>query len=594
MRKTFFRVTCFIGALGMISAANAAVAQELANDFEREGVAICEGSQGEEIPSERYIVKFSSQKARPQKNANNKSESDPEEVEQLAGKWYSVKSEGIGREEAIQKALQFGSVEYIEADFKRQKAAADSMPALKADLNWGISSSGLDRAVAEASDLGVGGEVIVAVLDTGVWIDHPLLEGRTVPGYDFFDGDSDPSDTDGHGTHVAGIVASATEGLPVKIMPVRVMDSDGGYDSVIGEGIRYAVDNGADIINMSLTGNGYSLYLEEAVEYAGANGVVVVVSAGNDSDDTSRHYPAGIEQCITVSAADKYDGFADFSNFGDEVDLAAPGVGIVSSTTLDADNDGPLDGYAVMSGTSMAAPFVSAAASILKIDDKRLLPYEIEYLLEQNTRDAGAAGYDPYFGEGIIDYGKWMSSKRFALQGKIELVDGPKNIFEGSAFLIKYKAAAGYRPTAGVEYEGEPLKAEVTYPQEGYVQISTEKKLPGGTVKINIDKQTFDAFVKSEFGEFSITPESEILISITGVKPIGQVHSENLYIRGPDGYRMDFGSIKTTDEGAMVKLGLNSGLYYGRCSIVIENLETDKGEIDQAMPARLYSAQNGF
>lgn len=593
MRRTFFRVTCFIGALGMISAASAVSAQGLANDFEREGVAICEGSQGGESPCERYIVKFSSQKAKPQRNANYKSEYDSQEVEQLAGKWYSMKSQGLGREKALQKALQFGEVEYIEEDFKRQKAA-NSMTGLKVDLNWGIGSSGFDMAVSEASSVGADGEVIVAVLDTGVWIDHPLLAGRTVPGYDFFDNDSDPSDTDGHGTHVAGIVASATEGLPVKIMPVRVMDSGGGYDSVIGEGIRYAVDNGADIINMSLTGNGYSLYLEEAVEYASASGVVVVVSAGNDSDDTSKHYPAGIEKCITVSASDRYDGFADFSNFGDEVDVAAPGVGIVSSTTLDADNYGPLDGYTLMSGTSMAAPFVSAAASILKLDDKMLLPYEVEYLLKQNTRDAGAAGYDPYFGEGIIDYGKWLSSKRFGMQGKIELVDGPKNIFEGSTFLVKYKAATGYRPSAGVEYEGEALKANVTYPQDGYVQISTEKKLPGGTVRINIDKHSFDAFVKSEFGEFSITPESEVLISIAGVKPMGQVHSENLYIRGPDGYRMDFGSIKTTDEGIRVKLGYDSGLYYGRCSVVMENLDTDKGEVDQVIPARLYRTQNGF
>ena len=595
MKKIFFRVTCIMGALGMVSAANAAYAQELANNFENKEAALCQDLNGEAIPSERYIVKFLSQKAKTQKTTEGVEQADLTEVEHLAGMWYSLEANGLDREKAVDKASEFGMVEYIEEDLKRQKDSGYANLAFSEEnLNWGVSASGLDKAAVELSGFDPDTEVVVAVLDTGVWINHPLLEGRTVEGYDFFDNDNDPSDTDGHGTHVAGIVASSTKGLPVKIMPVRVMDTDGGYDSVIGEGIKYAVDNGADVINMSLTGEGSSRYLEEAVEYASSNGVVVVVSAGNDSDDTSKYYPAGIEKCITVSAVDENDGFADFSNFGEAVDIAAPGVGIVSSVTLSADGDGRIDGYMGMDGTSMAAPFASAAVSLLKMDDQNLIPYEIEYLLSQNVRDAGSTGYDPYFGDGIIDYGKWMSSRRFAAQGKIELVDGAENIFEGSRFSIKYKASKGYKPSASVEYEGEILKAQVTYPQEGYVQIITDQKLPEGTININIDKQSFEAFVKGESGEFSITPESEILISISDVMPIGEIHSEHIYIRGPNGIRMDFESIENTYDGVRVKLGSEGGFYYGRCSIIIENLDTDKGEIDQVIPARLYTAQNGF
>ncbi len=595
MKKVFLKVTCLMGAVSMISAVNAAYAQEMQKISDYDGSFALQSDQGEGLPSEKYIVKFLSQKAMVQKNTQDSEQSDRVAVERLAGKWYSVDSKGMGRDEVLQKISNIGKVEYIEADIKRKKAAvhSDSLSSQEY-LNWGIGSSGFDLAVDEISSVDPDSEVVVAVLDTGVWGGHPLLMDRMVEGYDFFDDDSDPSDTDGHGTHVAGIVASATDGLPVKIMPVRVMDSDGGYDSIIGEGMKYAVDNGADVINMSLTGPGSSAYLESMVEYANSNGVVVVVSAGNDSDDTAQYYPAGIVKCITVSATDKYDGFAGFSNFGQEVDVAAPGVDIVSSTILRADKDGIKDGYTSMEGTSMSAPFVAAAASILKLDDEKLLPYEIEYLLKRNVRDAGAVGDDPYFGEGIIDYKKWLSSGNFGAEGRIELVNGPKSIFSGSSFLIKYRAKEGYKPSISVEYNGETLESQVEYPEEGYAGVVMAEKLPAGIVTVNVDYYSYEAFVQSEQGEFSFTPDSEILISFLEAQPIDEIHRENLYIRGPDGYRMDFENIETVDGGIKARLGSGSGLSYGRCSIVMERLKTDSGELDQIIPARLYYAQTGL
>ncbi|MGL5859756.1 MAG: S8 family serine peptidase, partial [Phycicoccus sp.] len=224
-----------------------------------------------------------------------------------------------------------------------------------------------------------GRDVVVAVVDTGVDTSHPDLVGRLAPGVDLVDG-GDPDDGNGHGTHVAGIVAAtADNGVGIagaapaaRIMPVRVLDPAGsGSPTVIAEGIDQAVANGADVVNLSLGGSGLSARLlkggeiNRAIRAASDRGVVVVAAAGNDGN-ALRSYRFGVP-VLVVNAVDEDGGLAEFSNYADARAVSAGGVDIVSTvprepTTLFPDGT---DGYAELSGTSMAAPLVAAEAALL-------------------------------------------------------------------------------------------------------------------------------------------------------------------------------------------------------------------------------------
>lgn len=221
--------------------------------------------------------------------------------------------------------------------------------------------------------------VVVAVVDSGVDMDHPDLIENLLPGYDFVDKDEAPDDENGHGTHVAGIIAAVNNAVGVRgvaygarILPVRVLDQNGsGSSANIAAGIQYAADNGASIINLSLGGCGSSLAEQEAIQCAREKGCLVVAAAGNDSAPTvavgtyggAAYTPANCPGVLTVMAANNTWELASFSNYdndpgeGAEYELMAPGVDILSTTY-----DG---GYGRMSGTSMACPAAAGAAAVL-------------------------------------------------------------------------------------------------------------------------------------------------------------------------------------------------------------------------------------
>ncbi|MCF6409849.1 S8 family peptidase [Pseudalkalibacillus salsuginis] len=212
--------------------------------------------------------------------------------------------------------------------------------------------------------------VKIAVIDTGVDYNHPDLDGKVLQGYDFVDDDNDAIDENEHGTHVAGIAAANTDngegiaGMAPKasILPVRVLDADGsGTMDDVAQGIRYAADQGAQVINLSLGGKIGSKTLEAAVNYAWEQGSVVVAAAGNESTPLPS-YPAYYENAIAVAATDENDAIAYFSNYGLWVDIAAPGVDIHSTI--------PNGGYATYSGTSMASPLVAGVAGLLAAQGK--------------------------------------------------------------------------------------------------------------------------------------------------------------------------------------------------------------------------------
>jgi subtilisin family serine protease len=228
---------------------------------------------------------------------------------------------------------------------------------------------GLDLLSTEAAwAIGTGRGAVVAVIDSGVDGSHPDLAAAMVPGKntrtDRGDYSSPDTDTNGHGTHVAGIIAArANNGKGIagvapdaQIMPVKVLDSDGsGWMADVIEGIIWAAQNGADVINMSLGGPDAD-FSAAAIEFAQSRGVVVVAAAGNEGSNTPM-YPAALPGVVSVSALDDDGSLASYSNYGDTVDIAAPGSQIVSTVP---------GGYSGMTGTSMAAPHVAGVAALIR------------------------------------------------------------------------------------------------------------------------------------------------------------------------------------------------------------------------------------
>jgi subtilisin family serine protease len=262
-----------------------------------------------------------------------------------------------------------------------------------------------------ARELSTGSGVVVAVLDTGVQLDHPALEPQLITGYDFVDDDTVPADEGngldddddnelvdeavGHGTHVAGIVLLVAP--ESQIMPLRVLNSDGvGSVFEVAEAIIYATDQGAQVLNLSLGTALQSQVLQEAVDYALSAGVMIVAAAGN-LNSTEPQYPAADEGVIAVAALDEQQLKTSFSNYGSWVDLATPGESIYSTF--------PVGGYGWWSGTSMATPFVSGQIALLRSLAPWLTPAQIEgqLLAKALNLDALNPNYAGQLGAGEPD-----------------------------------------------------------------------------------------------------------------------------------------------------------------------------------------------
>jgi len=282
-----------------------------------------------------------------------------------------------------------------------------------------------------AWDLGKGTGVVVAVVDSGVayrtsvgYTRAPDLSGTLFKsGWDFVNGDPYPDDDNGHGTHMAGCIAQTTNNYlgvagvayGATIMPVKVMDSSGSV-SIADEvdGIYFAVNNGAHIINLSLGGEGESASEEAAINYAVNSGVVVICSAGNSGSNTPE-YPASYHQSISVSAV-RYDRTRPaYSNYGVEIDICAPGGDITVDQNYDYFGDGILQQthngsnlntfyYYFMEGTSPATALVSGvAALIIGKSSTTISPAQVRANLTTTATDLGATGWDQYYGWGLVN-----------------------------------------------------------------------------------------------------------------------------------------------------------------------------------------------
>lgn len=280
------------------------------------------------------------------------------------------------------------------------------------DRQWALNRLGAEKVWRKSRGKGI----VVAVIDTGVQAGHPDLKGRVLKGRDYVQDDRSASDLNGHGTHVAGIIAAnennkrGIAGLApsAKILPVRVLNSAGnGNTLAVARGIRWAVNQDADVINLSLAGDQPDGHVEAAVRYAAKRNVVVVAAAGNRGCAGPTSYPAAYPGVIAVGAINRNGGVEPYSNCGPYVDLVAPGTNIRSTMIRRPSLSLPCSrgkDYCMISGTSMASPYVAAAAAIVLARTRHKLgPIRVARLLTSRADDAAAPGFDNAAGNGILN-----------------------------------------------------------------------------------------------------------------------------------------------------------------------------------------------
>ncbi len=311
--------------------------------------------------------------------------------------------------------------EYIEANYLYHALEAPNDPDYA--KQWNFRNINVEQAWDETKGEGI----TIAVIDTGVSKVPDLKLTKFVKGYDFVNNKDDASDDNGHGTHVAGTIAQSTNngygvaGIAYKasIMPLKVLSgSGGGTIADIAEAIKFAADNGADVINMSLGGGGASNMMEEAIKYAHSKGVVIVAAAGNEGRNSSS-YPARYPNVISVSAIDAAGDKASYSNFGAGVDISAPGGSetgkIIQNTVNPSTGESVFVGF---QGTSMAAPHVAGVAALIRATGVEE-PSEVLDILKQSSRKIQEDHLN-HFGAGHLDAG---AAVQLALKGKITFND---------------------------------------------------------------------------------------------------------------------------------------------------------------------------
>ena len=270
------------------------------------------------------------------------------------------------------------------------------------DQQWGLTAIG----APSVWKITRGAGITVAVIDSGSG-PHPDLDANLDAGRTMF-GSIDSVgvldiDNAGHGSHVAGIIAAvannAIGGSGVapqsRILPIRVLDAQGSGDSKdVSKAVRYAVDSGTKVINLSLGGATESTSLTAAIQYAVDRNVLVVAAAGNGAADSPPKWPAASDLALAVTAVDRNNSVTSFDQRGDYIDLAAPGASILST----ASND-----YKIQSGTSMAAAFVTGAAALLFAAQPSITAAQVRDVLQRTATDIGAPGRDTTFGYGLIN-----------------------------------------------------------------------------------------------------------------------------------------------------------------------------------------------
>lgn len=394
--------------------------------------------------------------AAPQSSGSSQKQLSPQNspLDEGLSRWFTV---SVKDDQDLQKTLDAcaGSslVEYAEPIYIYSIATTPNDPYYSSYGTWGQQYDdqwGLKNIQSEkAWNISRGNNnVTVAVIDTGVDYTHPDLSENIwsnpneIPGngidddhngyvddtmgWDFVNDNNEPMDTHGHGTHLGGIIAAVGnngQGITgvcwqARIMVIRgLADSGSGASDKLAQAIKYAVDNGARVINLSWGGYGVSQLIQDALTYAYNHNCVIVAAAGNNNTNAERFFPGNYSQAITVAACNASDARASFSNYGSNVDVTAPGVDILSLKAKGTDmlrKEANIVGgeYYRASGTSMATPFVSGLAALVISSDRDLSNLEVEEIITNSCDDLGTLGKDDYYGYGRINASQALSLGR--------------------------------------------------------------------------------------------------------------------------------------------------------------------------------------
>ena len=348
------------------------------------------------------------------------------------------------------------AIEYAEPDYILSTAVQPND--LNFPLQWGLHNTGqqilgisgkvdADIDLPEALDITKGSQdIIIAIVDTGVDLSHPDLVSKLVPGYNFPDRNDNPQDLNGHGTHVAGISAAATNNTTgvvgvcweCKIMPLKALGTNSGTVENVADAIRYAADHGAHVINLSLGGPSESDTLLSAVRYAYLKNIPIVSAMMNEGNGDT-YYPAAYPETIAVGATDRFDLRADYSNFGSHIDLVAPGSDILSTHILS-----PY--YYYMTGTSMATPHVAGVLGLMRSIAPNKTIEELRSILRASADDLGAAGWDIYYGAGRLNAYK-----------ALQQINAITSVSLRGPYTVKPGVAATYTARVSPSNAGTPI-----------------------------------------------------------------------------------------------------------------------------------------
>lgn len=373
--------------------------------------------------------------------------------------------QGFNVERFAQLLEKMPDVEYVEPNALVYALMAPNdqyysyqwhLPQIKMEQAWDMAQG--EGAVVAVVDTGIAYEDYTDPVTGKIFKQAPDLAGTAfVAGYDFVNDDTHPNDDEGHGTHVAGTVAQTTNNtlgvagvaFNASLMPVKVLGANGsGTLADVADGIRWAADHGAKVINLSLGTTASSNTVKNAVAYAYSKGVTVVAAAGNDGKKRNT-YPAAYDQYVIAVGAVRFDkNRTRYSNYGSFVDLVAPGGDLNVDQNKDGYGDGVLQqtfaqgnptqfGYYFYQGTSMAAPHVAGAAALL-ISKGVTSPSEVRSRLESTAQDLGGKGKDVYYGWGLVDAVKALQVQTSALSAQGESPSSPpssqpwwRNLFNG-------------------------------------------------------------------------------------------------------------------------------------------------------------------